>query len=70
MIQYPGCQRPLVSILGKSAVRIGQHGSSNLAVKRWSLRSRRVSLAGVIIVVVVAGFFVTAYAFHIFGSQT
>ena len=70
MVQYPSCQRPLVSILGKSAVKIGQHGSSNPAVKRWGLRSRRVSLAGVIIMVVVAGFFVTAYAFHLFGSQT
>ena len=69
MLQYPSCQRSLMSILGKSAVKIGQHGSSNSDVKRWSLRSRRVSLAGVIIVVVVAGFFVTAYGFHLFDSQ-
>src|SRR2546425_300172 len=55
--------------LGKCVVRNNGQGSSNVAVKRWGLKSRRISLATATLVVVVAGFFVAAYATHLFGSQ-
>lgn len=51
-------------------VRNAEVESPKAAVKRWRLKSRGTSLAALTILVVVAGFFVAAYAFHIFGSQT
>jgi len=55
--------------LGKLAVRNSEQRPSYATVKRWRPRSRRVSLATATLVLVVAAFFVAAYAFHLFGSQ-
>ncbi len=38
--------------------------------KRWSLKSRRASLVAATLIIVVAGFFVAGYSFHLFGSQS
>jgi len=52
--------------LRKYLVKNNEHGSSKAAkVKRWHL----ISLATATLVIVVASFFVAAYAFHLFGSQ-
>src|SRR2546427_10264575 len=70
MLQYPNLHTSLESTLAGSTVRIDEEGSSSATVKRWHLKSRRAYLVAATLVIIGAGSFLGAYAFHLFGSQT
>ncbi len=70
MLQYPNLHNSLRTTLAGSTVRIDEEGASTAAVKRWRLKSRRAYLLAVTLLIIGAGSFLGAYAFHLFGSQT
>src|SRR5207249_5414775 len=70
MLRYPSLHTSLGSTLGGSTVRIDEEGSSSATVNRWHLKSRRAYLVAATLVIIAAGSFLGAYAFHLFGSQT
>src|SRR6059058_4947582 len=70
MLRYPNLHTSLGSTLAGSTVRIDEEGSSSATVKRWHLKSRRAYLVAATLVIIGAGSFLGAYAFHLFGSQT
>src|SRR5207247_11091268 len=70
MLRYPNLHTSLVSTLAGSTVRRDEEGSSRATVKRWHLKSRRAYLVAATLVIIAAGSFLGAYAFHLFGSQT
>ena len=53
-----------------STLRKNEEGSYEATVRRWHVKSRRAYLLAATLVIVGAGFFVGAYSFHLFGSQT
>src|SRR2546430_17483347 len=69
MLQYPSHHASLRSTLATSTIRIDEKGDSSATIKRWHLKSRRTYLVAATLVIVGAGFFVGAYAFHFFGPQ-
>ena len=69
MLQYPSHHASLRSTLATSTIRIDEKGDSSATIKRWHLKSRRAYLVAATLVIVGAGFFVGAYAFHFFGPQ-
>src|SRR5438034_11810909 len=70
MLRYPSLHTSLGSTLGGSTVRIDEEGSSSATVNRWHLKSGRAYLVAATLVIIAAGSFLGAYAFHLFGSQT
>src|SRR5205809_7553647 len=70
MLRYPNLHTSLGSTLAGSTVRIDEEGYSSATVKRWHLKSRRAYLVAATLVIIAAGSFLGAYAFHLFGSQT
>ncbi len=70
MLQYPNLHTPLRSTLARLTIRMDEEGSFGATVKRWHLKSRRGYLVAATLVVMGAGFFIGAYAFHLFGPQT
>ncbi len=70
MLQYPNLHISLRSTLAGLTVRIDKKGLYGATVKRWRLNSRKVLLLAATLVIIGAGSFLGAYAFHLFGSQT
>src|SRR3989442_11653470 len=69
MLQYPNLHISLRSTLAGLTVRIDKKGLYGATVKRWRLNSRKVLLLAATLVIIGAGSFLGAYAFHLFGSD-